>query len=179
MKTVLVTLLGGTLAMALGGAGCGRADASSVAAAGAAAPAGSDSASAPAGPVIDVAEFKATAKFDGKVSKGATASFEIVVSAKSDFHVNPDYPTRFKADADSDSVKYPSPKLDRSKDDKPFVLDKCATDADHSCVMHVTVPFTAQASGAISVGGTLSFGLCNADKCLVEKAPLELPITAQ
>ena len=43
----------------------------------------------------------------------------------------------------------------------------------------MSVPFVVDRTGEVKVGGTFSLSVCTASNCLLDKRPLELPITVE
>ena len=137
----------------------------------------------PGGPIADTPAFRAELRAPGPFKKGEPASFVIRVEAKAPYHVNDEYPAKFKvsdpgADAGAGvSVKYAEPKLERNKHADAFTTEPCAASSKDACVLNITVRFTPEASGAVHVGGTVDIGVCNKDQCLIEKTPLDVSVT--
>ncbi len=88
------------------------------------------------------------------VRSGETANAAIVLSARAPYHCNPKYPYKFAVDGGS-TVRGMS------------VSEKTAT---------MSVPFTPSQKGRSTVSGTLSFSVCTADKCLIEKRKLAVSV---
>ncbi len=169
MKLTLSILAASSL-VALGAASCDRTG--DARAAVAPAPAGSN---AP-GPSADTSSYKVEVKAVGSYKKGSEGTFEVVLATKADYHVNDEYPAKFKLAEKPTDVKYPKEKLERLKDGDAWSVEKCSSGKDN-CTIKVKVPFTPNASGTVKVGGTLHVGVCNAATCLIEKQTLELSVT--
>lgn len=90
---------------------------------------------------------------------GAKATYKVTLKPKGGFHINAQFPMRFKADT-TDDVTYTKPILKR--EDGEF------TEAEGS----FTVEFVASKTGKHAVGGTLSLSVCNDANCLMEKVAL-------
>ena len=90
------------------------------------------------------------------VRAGQSANASIVLSAKAPYHCNPKYPYKFAVDGGS-TVRGMS------------VSEKSAS---------MAVPFTPAQKGKTTVSGTLSFSVCTADKCLIEKRKLSVSVDA-
>ena len=99
----------------------------------------------------------------GAYAAGKPGSAEIVVSAKGGYHCNDTYPYKFKT-SDSPGVKFGAPVFDKSA---VRLEEKRAT---------MTVDFTPESTGGKTLGGVLSFSVCSAERCLVEKRELALKI---
>jgi hypothetical protein len=96
---------------------------------------------------------------------GATGSVRVSLTAKGGFHINDQYPYRFRALSPVDGVSYPRPVLERS--DGQF--------EEKSAVFQL--PFVASHSGQFSVGGVLSLSVCSPTSCIVQKAPVAVTVT--
>ena len=103
----------------------------------------------------------------GPFKAGSAGSVKVTLTTKGAFHINGQYPYRFKAAAPPDGVSYPKPVLERA--DAQFE-EKKAT---------FTVPFLASRAGKFNVGGVLNMSVCSAGSCIVQKAPLEISVTVQ
>jgi hypothetical protein len=166
MKLTLATLFATSFVLGVAGFACGRtADASP-----------STSQAAP-GKSSDSKEGKwaASIKPVGTYKVGDNF-FEIVLTTSGEFHVNDDYPTKFKTGDAPANVTYPSTTLSRKDNKDAFTTDACKADKDHACTIHVKVPFKATKAGKVTVGGTLNIGVCSPANCLVEKVALDLDV---
>jgi hypothetical protein len=56
------------------------------------------------------------------------------------------------------------------------VLEPCAAGAAEACRARLPIAFTPRTAGPFSVGGTLSFSVCSAEKCLIRKVDLAVPV---
>ena len=110
----------------------------------------------------------------GSYKKGEAATFKVVVRTKGEFHINEEYPTKFAAST-APGVTYAMPKVARTTQPEVFALKPCASGKDN-CTLELTVKFTPEQSGTVSVGGELSVGVCNKDNCLFEKKTLALSV---
>jgi len=128
------------------------------------------------GPSADTTSYKVELKAVGTYTKGKEGTFEIVLKTKNDYHVNDEYPAKFKAPEKPVDVTYPKDTIARLKDAAAWSTEKCASSKDN-CTIKVTVPFTPTASGTVKIGGTFHVGVCNAGSCLIEKPTLELGVT--
>jgi hypothetical protein len=155
--------------------------------------AAADTAAAPAEPLADKAKEKAPAKEDGAgktaakdgaqpkqgvviseepfsawlqaptaIGVGGQTLLEAVLVAKPPFHCNPDYPHKFKLDAAPANLSYPA----------DVVRGMLVTPARGV----LAIPVTAKSAGQATVSGTLSFSVCNDERCLVEKRDLALAL---
>lgn len=166
MKLTLASLFATSFVLGVAGFACGRtADASP-----------STSQAAP-GKTSDSKDGKWSASIKPVGSyKVGDNFFEVVLTTSGDFHVNDDYPTKFKTGTAAAGVTYPSTTLNRKDNKDAFTTDACKADKDHACTIHVKVPFKAAKAGKVAVGGTLNIGVCSPANCLVEKIELELDV---
>ncbi len=131
------------------------------------------------GPPVPSAEtdnYKVEIKASGTFKKGEAGSFEIILKAKGDFHVNDEYPSKLVFPEKPQDVTYAKPKIDKNKDGDAWTFEACASGKD-KCTMKVKAPFTPTASGKVKVGGTLFFGVCNTSGCPTFQRALELTVT--
>lgn len=136
---------------------------------------GPASSAAPAGPVAESDGFRAELDAKGPFKKGEPGTFVVRVTAKAPFHVNAEYPAKFKA-AEAPGLKYAEAKLERTKHAEAFAVEPCAAGKD-ACVLNITVRFTPEASGTVHVGGVLDVSVCNKDQCLIDKKSLDVTVT--
>ena len=98
----------------------------------------------------------------GTARAGAESSVTVKVTAKGSYHINQQYPYKFKADeAAAKGVRYPKPILLRA--DGKFD-EKTAT---------FVVPFVPAAAGKVTVAGVLSMSVCNDATCVMDRPALE------
>jgi hypothetical protein len=102
----------------------------------------------------------------GDYSAGKEGEADIVLSAKAPFHVNQQYPYKFKLKE--------SPGLSFAN----MVVSKEAVKLEPARAT-LPVAFTPAAAGKHTVSGQLSFSVCTADQCMIEKRDLALEIEAK
>ena len=85
---------------------------------------------------------------------GAASSVRVALTAKAGFHINDQYPYRFRAAPPADGVSYPKPVLERS--DGEF-QEKTAV---------FQLPFVASHAGQFTVGGVLNLSVCSPTSCV-------------
>lgn len=115
-----------------------------------------------AGPEVKAKAF--TAKLvGGDAHAGSEDAVELSVVPAAGYHINEEYPYKFKLDAPAKDVTYP-------KD--------VVTDVTRSAQLAtMKIPFTASAPGTVRVSGTCSISVCNADQCVIEKVPMAADVT--
>jgi len=116
---------------------------------------------------VEVDTYRAEMTADSTYKAGAAGSVKIKLTAKAGFHINGQYPYRFKASAPAEGVSYPKPVLARA--DGQFE-EKTAV---------FTLPFVAGHAGKFAVGGVLNLSVCSPASCIVQKAPLEVTVTVE
>jgi hypothetical protein len=104
--------------------------------------------------------------------QGAPARFDVELVARGGFHVNEEYPLSFRP-LPSAAADFAKPRFDRGDG---LVLEPCAAGAAEACRARLPIAFTPRTAGAVSVGGTLSFSVCSAEKCLIRKVDLAVPV---
>jgi hypothetical protein len=112
------------------------------------------------------ASFELSVRPSGSYAAGKEGTFEIVLDAKPPFHVNTQYPYKFKA-KEGPGVKYPTP-----------VVTK---DAAKMETQRVTMPvaFVPEAAGSHTVTGQFAFSVCTDETCLMEKRDLTLVVAVK
>jgi hypothetical protein len=100
------------------------------------------------------------------------ATLDVELVARGGFHVNEEYPLNFQP-APSAAADFAKPRFDRADG---LVLEPCAAGAREACRARLPIAFTPRTAGAVSVGGTLSFSVCSAEKCLIRKVDLAVPV---
>jgi hypothetical protein len=96
------------------------------------------------------------------IAAGSAATVEAVLVAKPPYHCNADYPHKFKLAAAPTGITYPETTVKGAK-----------VTAEKSVL---PIPVRAQSPGKAKVSGTLSFSVCNEERCLVEKRELALEL---
>ncbi|KYF77103.1 hypothetical protein BE17_36740 [Sorangium cellulosum] len=145
------------------GSGCNQSEAatSRAAEAPAAAPQGGKS-------KVEDAVYTLEMKPTGTYKAGQEGLVEVSLLSKGDYHINDKYPIKFKvAEAAAEGVSYPKPLLKR--EDGSFEENKGL----------LKVPFVAAKKGKTKVAGVLSFSICSAANCLMQKQELEAVIDVQ
>jgi hypothetical protein len=101
----------------------------------------------------------------GAYKAGAEGNVKITLVAKGKYHINGQYPYKFKTPVPApEGITYPKPVLARA--DGTF---------DQSSASF-QLPFVASKAGKAVVGGTFFLSVCSEANCLVEKVPLEIGV---
>lgn len=105
--------------------------------------------------------FELTLRPSGSYAAGKEGTVEILLDAKPPFHVNTQYPYKFKA-KEGPGVKYPRSVV--TKDSAKLETQR------------VTMPiaFVPEAAGSHTVSGQFAFSVCTDETCLMEKRDLTL-----
>jgi quercetin dioxygenase-like cupin family protein len=115
-----------------------------------------------AGPEVKAKTF--TVKLvGGEARVGVEDAVEISVVPASGYHVNEEYPYKFRLDAPPGDVTYP----------KDVVTEVTRTPE----LATMKIPFVASKEGKVRVSGTCNVSVCNADQCIIEKVPLATDVT--
>ena len=107
----------------------------------------------------------------------ADCKIDLKLEAKGDFHVNKEYPYKFKATA-ANGVTY----LGKdgagpdtfSKSAGDFVLDSA-----NEKVGTMTVKFKSANKGAVTIAGVFKLSVCSAQNCQLETANVSVPVTVR
>ena len=118
-----------------------------------------------AGPKAETENYTAEMKAVGDYKVGAEGLVEVTFATKGAYHINEQYPYKFKAtDPAPEGLKFPKPILQRA--DGSF--DKKAGS--------FKVPFVVSKAGKATVSGVLSLSVCSDANCIMDKVPLELAV---
>lgn len=104
------------------------------------------------------------------LSAGPTEG-SITITAKAPLHVNPEYPTAFRPEPGP--VTFESAKVPLTQESKR----PCADKAEDTCESTSSLRYTGATPGA-TVSGTVLFSVCEAERCLIEKAKVTAAVTA-
>jgi hypothetical protein len=111
----------------------------------------------------------------GDCPTGANCAVKLTLVATGDFHINDQYPYKFKAD-DTPGLTFHG-----TDSGGPNVFSKTADDwhktGAQSGVM--TVAFQAADKGARSVSGTFKLSVCSAQSCQLEQQTVTVPVAVR
>jgi hypothetical protein len=110
-----------------------------------------------------VAEITAT----GPYKVGVAGTAKVTLLAKGGYHINPQYPYRFKTAEPPKGLSYPKPVLERV--DGQFEEKRAV----------FSLAFVATETGQFDVGGALHMSVCSANNCLVDKPALAVSVKVQ
>jgi hypothetical protein len=119
----------------------------------------------PAGSRAETSDYTAEITAAGVYKAGSEGNVVVSVVAKGTYHINPQYPYKFKVIVPAaDGLTYPKPTLQRS--DGKFEETRGT----------FQLPFVAAKAGKTTIGGTLHLSVCSAANCVVDKVPLEVAV---
>jgi hypothetical protein len=121
----------------------------------------------PASAKLETDNFLAEISPVGPYKAGAPATVKVSLTTKGVFHINGQYPYRFKTAPAPDGLTYSKAVLERA--DGQFE-EKTAV---------FTLPFVASHAGTFNVGGVFHMSVCSPTSCVVQKAPLDVTFTVQ
>ena len=124
-------------------------------------------------------EFKVGAAVEGPVTAGGGGALVARVEAGEGFYINAEYPVSFRPDKSSDGVRFAQERfaLQESAERTPCPGAVAhAGAAPNACTLSARVPFSATAAGPQRVAGVLAFSVCNPERCLIDKVPLEVTV---
>lgn len=114
----------------------------------------------------------------GPYKAGAEGAIELTLRAKGGYHLNDQYPFRFKvADPPAENISYPKAVLQRA--DFAFAEENKGNpqNPEHKPdTAKVQIPFLASKSGRVTVAGTFLLSVCSDANCIMDKVPLELAV---
>ncbi len=97
---------------------------------------------------------------------GKTGALRIELKAKAPYHVNQEYPHKFKLKP-SDAVEFPNQNFGRDS----MTVEQMS--------VGLNVPLKPTRVGMAKLEGEFAFSLCTADRCLIEKRTLATEIRVQ
>ncbi len=112
----------------------------------------------------------------GACTANAECKITLRLEAKGDFHVNKEYPYKFKMNAAPAGVTYLGKDASAadtfSKANGDFALD-----ASNEKVGTMTLKFKSANKGAVSISGVFKLSVCSAQNCQMETANVTIPVT--
>ncbi len=106
----------------------------------------------------------------------AECKIDLRLEAQGEFHVNKEYPYKFKMTAAPAGVTYlgkdPAGVDMFSKAAGDFSLD-----SGNEKVGTMTIRFKSANKGSVSIGGTFKLSVCSAANCQLEQATVSVPVT--
>jgi hypothetical protein len=122
----------------------------------------------PPGARAEGAAWAVGLELPASVARGKPAEARVVVTARAPYHVNRDYPMSFRPAAAS-TVAFAGTRIPLGEG---ALRVACKDHPDETCSLSAPLPFTAPSGGEASLAGTVSFSVCNPDRCIIEKVML-------
>lgn len=116
---------------------------------------------------VESDNYVVEAKAAGPYATLREGAFDVEITAKGSYHINPQFPLRFKANEAPDGVSYTKPVLTR--EDGTF-QEKNGK---------FKVAFSAAKAGKYTLGGVVSLSFCSEKNCVMEKVPLDVDVTVK
>jgi hypothetical protein len=185
MRRELTTVILGATALAMA-MGCSR-DSEAAPHPGATPPAVTPAAPTPppapvpgpgAEPKPESKNYKLTTALDGDCKAQATCVLAIKLEAAGEFHINKEYPYKFKAEA---AATTPTVEFEGTDAAGKNVFSKGAGDfkIDSEKVATMRVRFKPAAKGNVTIGGTYKMSVCSAKECQLESQEVTATVTAK
>jgi hypothetical protein len=114
------------------------------------------------GAVASDEAFSTWLQAESPAKAGGPITVEAVLTAKPPYHCNAEYPHKFKLNAAPAGLSYPEETVRGMK-----------VTPERSVL---AIPVKAEAAGKPTISGTLSFSVCTAERCMVEKRDLSLAL---
>jgi hypothetical protein len=105
---------------------------------------------------------------------GTEAVAKIVVTPKTGYHVNTEYPIKLTLDPPA-NVKLDKQELTAGGHDKA----KGDAEALDETQLVLAIKMTPAQSGSYTINGTFKFAVCDKDQCLAKKEPIAIQIAAK
>jgi hypothetical protein len=127
--------------------------------------AGPESTEVAKGPKVDAENYPAEMRTSGAYKAGTEGTVEITIVPKGTYHINNQYPYKFKAaDPAPEGVTFPKKILKR--EDGTFDDKKGS----------FKLPFVVAKPGKAKIVGTLHLSVCSDANCVMEKQELEVEV---
>lgn len=116
------------------------------------------------GPKVEADNYIVEIKSTGEYKSATEGTVEVTLLPKGAYHINTQFPMKFKTAEPADGVSYSKAVLKR--EDGTFDEKKGS----------FKVPFTAAKAGKAKVGGTLHFSVCSESQCVIDKKEIEVAV---
>ena len=110
-------------------------------------------------------------------TSNADCKIDLRLEAKGDFHVNKEYPYKFKATA-ANGVTFLG-KDGAGVDTFSKAAGDFTLDAGNEKVGTMTIKFKPANKGAVTIGGVFKLSVCSAQNCQLETANVSIPVTVR
>ena len=125
---------------------------------------GAETAPIAKGPKVEADNYIVEIKGAGEYKAAQEGTVEVTLLPKGVYHINAQYPMKFKVAEGADGVTYTKAVLKR--EDGTFDEKKGT----------FKVPFVAAKPGKAKVGGTLHFSVCSESQCVIDKKEIEVAV---
>ena len=119
-------------------------------------------------------EYQAAAVIVGQRRIESVEWLVVTVETRAGFHLNDDYPHRFTP-LPAPAISYDDTRVEAAA----MRRRACSEAAPHACALEVAAPFVAHGAGHSTLGGELAFGACDADRCIIEKLAVTVPLDVE
>lgn len=132
-------------------------------------------------PAVDKAEYKVSIRPSGPCVAGTECRAEIQVEAQGEFHVNKEYPHKWKAD-DVAGVEFLGKPDSKDCPGGPTLFRACAGDfkAVTAAKGVLAIRFKPSKAGTVTLNGPYKFSVCTDQNCLIDMQVLsvDVPVTS-
>jgi hypothetical protein len=109
----------------------------------------------------------------------AECKIDLRLEAQADFHVNKEYPYKFKANAATGVTFLGKDPGGTGGDLFSKAAGDFALDSGNEKVGTMTIKFKAASKGAVSISGTFKLSVCSAANCQLNTANVTVPVNVQ
>jgi len=110
-------------------------------------------------------------------SANADCKIDLKLEAKGDFHVNKEYPYKFKATA-ANGVTFLG-KDAAGADTFSKTAGDFTLDSGNEKLGTMTIKFKPASKGAVTIAGVFKLSVCSAQNCQLETANVSIPVTVR
>lgn len=129
-----------------------------------------------AGAKLDGKNFRLEITPQGECKAGAECRATVKLEALGEFHINKEYPYKFKAKAEGGDVEF----LGTDKNGKNVFSKEAGdfkTEGEQKATM--SLKFKPAKAGTITIGGQYKMSVCSAQNCQLESPELALAVTVK
>lgn len=124
--------------------------------------------------VVEAPEFRVRATAVGPAAPGLAGRLQVLVEALGGRHLNAKYPIHLWLESGTGLV-FEQARVGRAEE---VAFSPCEDDAAHPCAAVVSARFSVfdREASTPRAGGSVSFGLCEARRCLVRRVAVSAPL---
>lgn len=115
----------------------------------------------------------------GSCSVNAECKLDLRLEAQGDFHVNKEYPYKFKANVTSGVTFLGKDPGGGSGELFSKAANDFSLDSGNEKVGTMTVRFKAASKGTVTISGTFKLSVCSVQNCMLEQASVTVPVVVQ